>query len=101
MGARLGQRKQVGKGHATGLADMSELDLLDRPALEHDRNMSYEIERRPGDQPFAADDQLAWQLFASAPAVHFAAAGERPVLRTLSAVVLDGRLCFHGGDHGE
>lgn len=63
--------------------------------------MSYKIERRAGDHPFAADAETAWQLFARAPAVHFAAGGERPVLRTLSAIVLDGRLCFHGGDHGE
>jgi ribosomal protein S18 acetylase RimI-like enzyme/nitroimidazol reductase NimA-like FMN-containing flavoprotein (pyridoxamine 5'-phosphate oxidase superfamily) len=51
---------------------------------------------------FAASTELAWQLFRRAPSVRFAAAvtGE-PVLRTLSAVVLDGRLCFHGTDHGE
>lgn len=74
--------------------------------------MSYEIERRPGDDPFAADAALAWQLFSRAPAVHFAAAGDEPVLRTLSAVVYGGSassderaghgsICFHGGDHGE
>lgn len=63
--------------------------------------MEYEIERRAGEQPFRADEPFAWQLFAHAPCVQFAAAGDAPLLRTLSAVVLDGALCFHGGDHGE
>lgn len=44
-----------------------------------------------------------WAIFARAPAVRFAAVTEdgRPLLRTLSAVVVDGRLCFHGADDGE
>ena len=63
--------------------------------------MSYEIERRAGEHPFAADARAAWSLFARASAVRFAAAGDLPVLRTLTAVVVDGRICFHGGDHGE
>lgn len=65
--------------------------------------MSYEIERRAGANPFHADAAVALRLFANAPSVHVAAVGDdgAPVLRTLSAVVLDGVLCFHGGDHGE
>jgi len=52
---------------------------------------------------FAEADRQAWAMFARAPSVRFAGVDEagRPVLRTLSAVVLDGRLCFHGTDHGE
>jgi ribosomal protein S18 acetylase RimI-like enzyme/nitroimidazol reductase NimA-like FMN-containing flavoprotein (pyridoxamine 5'-phosphate oxidase superfamily) len=52
---------------------------------------------------FAREERQAWALFARAPSVRFAGADEagRPVLRTLSAAVLDGRLCFHGTDHGE
>jgi ribosomal protein S18 acetylase RimI-like enzyme/nitroimidazol reductase NimA-like FMN-containing flavoprotein (pyridoxamine 5'-phosphate oxidase superfamily) len=48
------------------------------------------------------EDQV-WQLFQGAPCVRFAAQGEDglPVLRTLSAVVVDQRLCFHGSDFGE
>jgi ribosomal protein S18 acetylase RimI-like enzyme/nitroimidazol reductase NimA-like FMN-containing flavoprotein (pyridoxamine 5'-phosphate oxidase superfamily) len=48
-----------------------------------------------------AGDDDAWALFDRAPCVRFAAAGARPLLRTLSAVVVDGALCFHGGDDGE
>jgi GNAT superfamily N-acetyltransferase/nitroimidazol reductase NimA-like FMN-containing flavoprotein (pyridoxamine 5'-phosphate oxidase superfamily) len=50
-----------------------------------------------------AADEDAWALFRRAPGVRFAAVGERgePLLRTLSAVVVDGALCFHGGDDGE
>jgi len=52
---------------------------------------------------FRAPEELGWQLFARAPAVRFAAVSPEgmPILRTLNAVVLDGRICFHGGDHGE
>jgi ribosomal protein S18 acetylase RimI-like enzyme/nitroimidazol reductase NimA-like FMN-containing flavoprotein (pyridoxamine 5'-phosphate oxidase superfamily) len=52
---------------------------------------------------FVGEEQAAWALFARAPSVRFAGvdAVGRPVLRTLSAAVLDGRLCFHGTDHGE
>lgn len=52
---------------------------------------------------FTRDEQQAWALFARAPSVRFAAADAtgRPVLRTLSAAVLDHTLCFHGTDHGE
>lgn len=52
---------------------------------------------------FTRDEREAWALFARAPSVRFAAADAagRPVLRTLSAAVLDGTLCFHGTDHGE
>jgi ribosomal protein S18 acetylase RimI-like enzyme/nitroimidazol reductase NimA-like FMN-containing flavoprotein (pyridoxamine 5'-phosphate oxidase superfamily) len=52
---------------------------------------------------FARDEQKAWTLFARAPSVRFAGVdpGGRPVLRTLSAAVLDERLYFHGTDHGE
>jgi nitroimidazol reductase NimA-like FMN-containing flavoprotein (pyridoxamine 5'-phosphate oxidase superfamily)/GNAT superfamily N-acetyltransferase len=50
-----------------------------------------------------AGDDDAWALFRRAPSVRFAAAGDdgKPVLRTLSAVVVDGALCIHGGDEGE
>lgn len=51
---------------------------------------------------YRAPEQEAWQLFARAPCVQFAVQqGERPLLRTLSAVVVDQRLCFHGADVGE
>src|ERR1700753_2880785 len=51
---------------------------------------------------FAGDEAEAWRMFARAPCVRFAGILDgRPVLRTLSAVVLDGALCVHGGDHGE
>lgn len=52
---------------------------------------------------FTRDERDAWALFARAPSIRFAAADDagRPVLRTLSAAVLDGTLCFHGTDHGE
>jgi len=52
---------------------------------------------------FMTDDTAAWALFERAPSVRFAGVDDagRPVLRTLSAVVLDGALCFHGTDHGE
>lgn len=52
---------------------------------------------------FRGSDADALALFARAPAVRFAAAAPdgAPVLRTLSAVVVDGRLCFHGADDGE
>jgi len=52
---------------------------------------------------FTRDEREAWALFARAPSVRFAAADAagRPVLRTLSAAVLEGTLCFHGTDHGE
>ncbi len=51
---------------------------------------------------FRASKEDAWTLFARAPAVRFAVSHERaPLVRTFSAVVLDGRLCFHGGDEGE
>jgi nitroimidazol reductase NimA-like FMN-containing flavoprotein (pyridoxamine 5'-phosphate oxidase superfamily)/ribosomal protein S18 acetylase RimI-like enzyme len=50
-----------------------------------------------------AADEDAWALFRRAPGVRVAAASAdgQPVLRTLSAVVVDGALCFHGGDDGE
>jgi nitroimidazol reductase NimA-like FMN-containing flavoprotein (pyridoxamine 5'-phosphate oxidase superfamily) len=50
-----------------------------------------------------AGDDDAWALFRRAPCVRFAAASDdgRPLLRTLSAVVVDDALCFHGGDDGE
>ena len=65
--------------------------------------MSYDIERRPGRDPFGADEAFAWQLFQRAASVQVAAQGDDglPVLRSVSAVVVDGALCFHGGDHGE
>ena len=52
---------------------------------------------------FSPPEEDGWELFARAPAVRFASADAegRPVLRTLSAVVLEGRLCFHGADDGE
>jgi GNAT superfamily N-acetyltransferase/nitroimidazol reductase NimA-like FMN-containing flavoprotein (pyridoxamine 5'-phosphate oxidase superfamily) len=51
---------------------------------------------------FRGDESFAWELFERAPAVRFAAAtGGKAICRTLHAVVLDGRLCFHGGDEGE
>jgi nitroimidazol reductase NimA-like FMN-containing flavoprotein (pyridoxamine 5'-phosphate oxidase superfamily)/ribosomal protein S18 acetylase RimI-like enzyme len=65
--------------------------------------MSYEVERRVGEHPFQADAEWGLALFARAPCVHVAAVGDdgAPVMRTLTCVVLDGALCFHGGDHGE
>lgn len=52
---------------------------------------------------FAAGPEQAWALFARAPSVRFAgvSASGKPVLRTFSAVVLDGALYFHGADDGE
>lgn len=52
---------------------------------------------------FAETPEVALALFARAPSIRFAAADEAgaPILRTLSAVVVDGRLCFHGADDGE
>ncbi|MET0283881.1 MAG: GNAT family N-acetyltransferase [Polyangiales bacterium] len=51
---------------------------------------------------FAADEAEAWRLFTGAGSVRFAGVQDgRPVLRTLSAVVVDGALCVHGGDEGE
>jgi len=60
-------------------------------------------ERTAKYQLFAAADEAAWALFARAPSVRFAGvdAAGKPVLRTLSAVVLDGALCVHGADDGE
>ena len=51
------------------------------------------------------DDALA--LFARAPVIHMASVVQsgsgsgRPILRTLHGVVVDGRIAFHGGDHGD
>lgn len=52
---------------------------------------------------FVREREQAWALFASAPSMRFASVDDdgRPVLRTLSGVVLDGQLCFHGTDDGE
>jgi len=52
---------------------------------------------------FAESTEAAWALFARAPSIRFAAADDdgAPILRTLSAVPVDGRLCFHGADDGE
>jgi ribosomal protein S18 acetylase RimI-like enzyme/nitroimidazol reductase NimA-like FMN-containing flavoprotein (pyridoxamine 5'-phosphate oxidase superfamily) len=52
---------------------------------------------------FVRDESQAWTLFRQAPSVRFAGVSEagQPVLRTLSAVVLDGALCFHGSDDGD
>ncbi|HEX5658901.1 MAG TPA: GNAT family N-acetyltransferase [Polyangiales bacterium] len=59
-----------------------------------ERSVKYEL--------FAADEAEAWQLFSRAPSVRFAGVADgRPVLRTLSAVVLDGAVCVHGADDGE
>ena len=51
----------------------------------------------------AASEPSAWSLLRRAPAVRFAGVtpDARPLSRTLSAVVLDGALCFHGADDGE
>lgn len=56
--------------------------------------------RRPR---FHVAEDRALALLARAPAVQFAASldSDAPLLRTLTAVMVDGRLCFHGGDHGE
>jgi predicted N-acetyltransferase YhbS/nitroimidazol reductase NimA-like FMN-containing flavoprotein (pyridoxamine 5'-phosphate oxidase superfamily) len=52
---------------------------------------------------FRRDEAHAWQLFDRAPCVRFAAvrADGTPLLRSFTAVVVDGRLCFHGADAGE
>jgi ribosomal protein S18 acetylase RimI-like enzyme/nitroimidazol reductase NimA-like FMN-containing flavoprotein (pyridoxamine 5'-phosphate oxidase superfamily) len=52
---------------------------------------------------FRAPVAQAWELFRHAPAVRFAAvtADGQPLARTFNAVVLDGRLCFHGSSHGQ
>jgi N-acetylglutamate synthase-like GNAT family acetyltransferase/nitroimidazol reductase NimA-like FMN-containing flavoprotein (pyridoxamine 5'-phosphate oxidase superfamily) len=51
---------------------------------------------------FEADEAEAWRMFEGAASVRFAGLADgRPVLRTLSAVVLDGAICVHGGDDGE
>jgi len=51
----------------------------------------------------ARGEAEAWALFERAPSVRFAWVGVdgRPLLRTFTAVVVDGRLCFHGADAGE
>ncbi|MFT3924679.1 MAG: GNAT family N-acetyltransferase [Myxococcales bacterium] len=52
---------------------------------------------------FRRDEAQAWQLFERAPCVRFACvlADGTPLLRAFTAVVVDGRLCFHGADAGE
>jgi len=52
---------------------------------------------------FVREEAQAWGLFERAPSIRFASVDDagRPVLRTLSGVVLDGQLCFHGTDDGE
>ena len=52
---------------------------------------------------FTGSVESAWSLFRRAPAVRFAgnAPCGRPLSRTLSAVVVDDALCFHGGGDGE
>ncbi len=42
-------------------------------------------------------------LFAAAPSITVAGVDDAglPVVRVLNGVVVDGKLCFHGGDHGE
>lgn len=51
--------------------------------------------RRPDDEGLA--------LFARAPSITIAGvdADGLPVPRVLNGVVVDGKICFHGGDHGE
>ncbi|MET0344250.1 MAG: GNAT family N-acetyltransferase [Polyangiales bacterium] len=60
-------------------------------------------ERTAMQASFQAEEAEGWAMFARAPAVRFAGADAdgRPVLRTLSAVVLEGRLCVHGADDGQ
>lgn len=53
--------------------------------------------------PYAASPAEALRLFRDARFVRFAWADEhgRPRARSLNAVLVDGALCFHGGDRGE
>jgi GNAT superfamily N-acetyltransferase/nitroimidazol reductase NimA-like FMN-containing flavoprotein (pyridoxamine 5'-phosphate oxidase superfamily) len=68
-----------------------------------DSEQKYEDARERKARLSRAEPARAWELFRRAPAVRFASftADQRPILRTLNAVELDGRLCFHAGDHGE
>src|SRR4051812_47364644 len=52
---------------------------------------------------FQREESHAWSLFERAPCVRFACvrADGMPLARSFTAVVLDGRICFHGADAGE
>jgi GNAT superfamily N-acetyltransferase/nitroimidazol reductase NimA-like FMN-containing flavoprotein (pyridoxamine 5'-phosphate oxidase superfamily) len=51
---------------------------------------------------YRASEAEAYRLFASAPSMRIASVDEHgmPLLRTVHAVVVDGRIAFHAGDHG-
>lgn len=61
------------------------------------------IEPLPAPSPYAGTEDDARRMFTSARFVRFASTAEdgRPITRCFNAVLLDGALCFHGGDHGE
>ena len=52
---------------------------------------------------YRAREGDALALFARAPTMHLASVDPsgRPILRTVHGVVVDGRIAFHGGDHGD
>ena len=52
---------------------------------------------------FETSQERALSLLAAAPAVQLSGVDQvtgRPLVRTFSSVLVDGRLCFHGGDGG-